>query len=239
MFIHVTFFAVHIPPPPLITLTHAHFVAANELWVMALEKAYAKMSGAYGNLVGGLVHVALVDMTGGFGEEMYAGVLRLRVAPVYFIRQFDFCLCLSVVHGASACFVVTSACINASIVLLCSCVAYVLYFLPFLVFALPLYNSRLDEKVKRNTQGLWERLEQYREAGYLMGAGSNPGSDAAPDEKGIVPVRHAKFIGYLNGSVCLWVQRRFVTIFLLSYVSRFRDTPIRFLTFARLTMCNC
>ena len=50
-------------------------------------------------------------------------------------------------------------------------------------------GSRLDAKVKRNTDALWDRLMQYAAAGYLMGAGSNPGSDASPDEKGIVPVR--------------------------------------------------
>jgi len=39
---------------------------------MALEKGYAKLHRSYDNLIGGLVHVALVDLTGGFGEEMYA-----------------------------------------------------------------------------------------------------------------------------------------------------------------------
>lgn len=118
-----------------------YFRIDNELWVMALEKGYAKMSGTYDRLVGGLVHVALVGMTGGFGEEMY-------------IATYSFCY-----HFHSY-----------DMLTLCAI-------------------SRLDAKVKRNVDALWERLLQYSTAGYLMGAGSNPGSDAEPDEKGIVPVR--------------------------------------------------
>ncbi|KAE8699327.1 hypothetical protein F3Y22_tig00110580pilonHSYRG00092 [Hibiscus syriacus] len=43
---------------------------ANELWVSILEKVYAKLHGSYKALEGGLVQDALVDLTGGVGEEI-------------------------------------------------------------------------------------------------------------------------------------------------------------------------
>jgi calpain-15 len=36
----------------------------NELWVLLLEKAYAKLHGGYKTLTGGLPHEALMDLTG-------------------------------------------------------------------------------------------------------------------------------------------------------------------------------
>jgi calpain-15 len=36
----------------------------NELWVLLLEKAYAKLHGSYKNIVGGLPHEAMMDLTG-------------------------------------------------------------------------------------------------------------------------------------------------------------------------------
>lgn len=43
---------------------------ASELWVMILEKAFAKHYGSYKALDGGLVHMGLVDLTGGAAETI-------------------------------------------------------------------------------------------------------------------------------------------------------------------------
>jgi Calpain family cysteine protease len=40
----------------------------DELWVMMIEKAYAKYHGSYAAIEGGLVNLALVDLTGGSSE---------------------------------------------------------------------------------------------------------------------------------------------------------------------------
>lgn len=36
----------------------------NELWVLLLEKVYSKLHGSYKNIVGGLPHEAMMDLTG-------------------------------------------------------------------------------------------------------------------------------------------------------------------------------
>jgi hypothetical protein len=40
------------------------------LWMSVIEKAYAKYHGSYEGIEGGLVHLGLVDLTGGAGEEI-------------------------------------------------------------------------------------------------------------------------------------------------------------------------
>ncbi|XP_073105600.1 calpain-type cysteine protease ADL1 isoform X2 [Elaeis guineensis] len=54
------------PGKPAFATSRKH----NELWVSILEKAYAKLHGSYEALEGGLVQDALVDLTGGAGEEI-------------------------------------------------------------------------------------------------------------------------------------------------------------------------
>ncbi|BFI07497.1 calpain-type cysteine protease DEK1 [Marchantia polymorpha subsp. ruderalis] len=52
----------------------------NELWVSILEKAYAKLHGSYEALEGGVVQDALVDLTGGAGEEIDLTQSQLELA---------------------------------------------------------------------------------------------------------------------------------------------------------------
>ena len=47
-----------------------------ELFVNIIEKAYAKMYGSYINIIGGKVHIALSEMTGGFPSEITLEVYR-------------------------------------------------------------------------------------------------------------------------------------------------------------------
>jgi len=40
-----------------------------EIWPLLVEKAYAKFHGSYGNIEGGHVHTALVELTNGAGQR--------------------------------------------------------------------------------------------------------------------------------------------------------------------------
>ncbi len=53
------FFPCYVNGGPIFT-----FGQGNELWVMLLEKAYAKLHGAYHQLIGGMISKALMDLTG-------------------------------------------------------------------------------------------------------------------------------------------------------------------------------
>lgn len=55
----------------------------NELFVMIIEKAYAKWHGAYDRLIGGLVHLGLVDLTGGASEECKVQADPAQVAMLW------------------------------------------------------------------------------------------------------------------------------------------------------------
>eukprot|EP00004_Rigifila_ramosa_P004752 TRINITY_DN1522_c1_g1_i1.p1 TRINITY_DN1522_c1_g1~~TRINITY_DN1522_c1_g1_i1.p1 ORF type:complete len:1361 (+),score=365.30 TRINITY_DN1522_c1_g1_i1:535-4083(+) len=99
-------------------LVYARSVNECEMWVSLLEKAYAKLHGCFQALNGGLVHLALVDLTGGASDE------------------------------------------------------------------LPLDNIRAKQDIASGA--MWKKLLEYHQAGYLMGAGSQTGSDTQTNEQGIV-----------------------------------------------------
>jgi len=40
-----------------------------EIWPLLIEKAYAKFHGSYGNIEGGLIHVAMEELTNGAGSH--------------------------------------------------------------------------------------------------------------------------------------------------------------------------
>ena len=90
--------------------------SGSELWAMLLEKAIAKYYGSYSALNGGLVHTALVDLTGGVGQ----------------------CVALQ------------------------------------------------DEKPAIQDGSLWRKLLTWHESGFLIGCGSNAGSDSDTSKQGIV-----------------------------------------------------
>ena len=49
------------------SLTYGKSKDGDEFWVSIIEKAYAKFCGSYESIEGGLVHIGLMDLTGGTG----------------------------------------------------------------------------------------------------------------------------------------------------------------------------
>eukprot|EP01004_Peranema_trichophorum_P010501 NODE_92_length_3836_cov_67.693779_g77_i0.p1 GENE.NODE_92_length_3836_cov_67.693779_g77_i0~~NODE_92_length_3836_cov_67.693779_g77_i0.p1 ORF type:complete len:1251 (+),score=148.92 NODE_92_length_3836_cov_67.693779_g77_i0:498-3755(+) len=60
----------YLPLSNEMSILFGHSSHPNELWVPILEKAYAKFVGSYEMMKGGAVHLVVVDLTGGVGEEI-------------------------------------------------------------------------------------------------------------------------------------------------------------------------
>ena len=68
--------------------------AVREMWVSLVEKAYAKFYSSYETIVSGQIHVALVDLTGGVGEQLSVSS-RLQCSSS-FLSDCQPCVCVCV-----------------------------------------------------------------------------------------------------------------------------------------------